>query len=222
MTKPRLGDELGPVDWVAIEPHYRAGIRSIKAIAAEFGVSRTAIDKHAKKRGWARDLRPAIQQQSDRQVAQVAVAPQVAPFKRVTDEDIVDAGAAQLTLIRLGHRNDIAHAREAGRRLMADFLEMSGSQGAELAAKLDAVLARGPDAPAGDAMREAAALMRNLPVRARVFKDIIDSIQRVVAMERDAYGLNAEESSDRPTAIIKDYTGRGDPESPFGGSKRSS
>lgn len=52
-----------------VEPHYRAGIRSIKAIPAEFGVSRAAIDKHAKKHGWTRDLRPTIQHESDRLVA---------------------------------------------------------------------------------------------------------------------------------------------------------
>lgn len=211
MANTPAADELAPVPWNLIEPHYRAGIRSKKAIAAEFGVSRTAIDKHAKKHGWTRDLRPAIQQQSDRQVAQVAVAPQVAPFKRVTDEDIVDAGAEQLTLIRLSHRNDIAHAREAGRRLMADFLEMSGSQAAELAAKLEGVLLD-PDEPALNALREATALMASVPARAKVFKDIIDSLQRLVAMERDAYGLNTEEGGDRPTAVIKDYTGRGDPD----------
>lgn len=68
-------------------------------------------------------------------------------------------------------------------------------------------------------MREAAASMGNLPAQAKVFKDIIDSIQRVMAMERDAYGLNAAKSGDRPTAIVKDCAGRGDAASPFSESK---
>lgn len=116
MTKAYKAGELAPVNWPAIEPHYRAGIRSIKAISAEFGVSRPAIDKHARKHGWVRDLAPAIREKSDRQVAQVAVAPpSCSPARSFSDQAIVDAGAEQLTLVRLGHRQDIAELRESPR-----------------------------------------------------------------------------------------------------------
>ena len=41
-------------DWDAIELHYRAGIRSLRDIAAEFQVSNPAIIKHARKHGIVR------------------------------------------------------------------------------------------------------------------------------------------------------------------------
>lgn len=43
------------IEWDLIEPHYRAGIRSLKDIGKEFEVSDAAIVKHAKKVGWVRD-----------------------------------------------------------------------------------------------------------------------------------------------------------------------
>ncbi|PHI29496.1 hypothetical protein [Budvicia aquatica] len=44
---------MNKLDWGAIEHEYRAGKLSIRAIAAKYGVSDTAIGKKAKKLGWA-------------------------------------------------------------------------------------------------------------------------------------------------------------------------
>lgn len=46
------------VDWDAIEPHYRAGIRALKDIGREFDVSDAAIIKHARLHDWARSPKP--------------------------------------------------------------------------------------------------------------------------------------------------------------------
>lgn len=42
------------VDWELIERDYRAGIKTLRQIGDEHGVSHTAIQKHAKKRAWDR------------------------------------------------------------------------------------------------------------------------------------------------------------------------
>lgn len=42
-------------DWLAIEGEYRAGKKSVNALAKEYGVSEGGIRKHAKKEGWLRD-----------------------------------------------------------------------------------------------------------------------------------------------------------------------
>ena len=49
------------VDWEAVEREYRAGIRSLKDIGAEFGVSDAGIVKRAKRDGWERER--AVRQQ---------------------------------------------------------------------------------------------------------------------------------------------------------------
>lgn len=42
-------------DWLAIEGEYRAGVKSVNAIAADHEISEGAIRKRAKKEGWGRD-----------------------------------------------------------------------------------------------------------------------------------------------------------------------
>jgi hypothetical protein len=48
-----------PIDWVAIERDYRAGIMSIREIAKWYGnVTEAAIRKKAKAEGWTREAEP--------------------------------------------------------------------------------------------------------------------------------------------------------------------
>ncbi|EGG93492.1 hypothetical protein IMCC1989_1141 [gamma proteobacterium IMCC1989] len=43
------------VDWLGVETEYRAGLKSLRAMASEFGTSDGAIRRRAKKFGWVRD-----------------------------------------------------------------------------------------------------------------------------------------------------------------------
>ena len=47
-------------DWEKIEADYRAGIKTLRQIAGEHGVSHVAINKRAKRDGWSRDLSAKI------------------------------------------------------------------------------------------------------------------------------------------------------------------
>lgn len=44
-------------DWEAIETAYRAGMMSLREIAAQHGISEGAIRKRAKRDDWSRDRR---------------------------------------------------------------------------------------------------------------------------------------------------------------------
>ena len=44
-------------DWLRIETDYRAGIRTLRQIAAEHGITEGAIRKRARRDEWERDLR---------------------------------------------------------------------------------------------------------------------------------------------------------------------
>lgn len=203
--------ELAPVNWAGIEPHYRAGIRSIKAISAEFGVSRAAIDKHARKHGWTRDLLPSIKAKSDQQVARAAVAPAgCSPAATFSDQAIVDAGADQLTLVRLSHRADIAKARRLCQSLLAE-VDVIQDRPELFAMVFDAL--DGADITETVNLERLARVVSDLPTRVKVLKDLAEAVGRLVSLEREAFGLNATpDGSDRPTAFIKDFTGRGDPD----------
>ena len=47
-------------DWERIEADYRAGLLSVREIAASQGITHGAINKRAKRDGWERDLSAKI------------------------------------------------------------------------------------------------------------------------------------------------------------------
>lgn len=223
--------ELEPVQWHLIEPHYKAGIRSIRSIAQEFGVSRTGIDKHAAKQSppWKRSLAPAIHQQADRLVAQYDE--QVASQARTlvaggklhatsdpavpTDAEIVDAGAAQLAVVKLGHRSDIAALRKIVQGLLAELAVTMDRP--DLFAQVEGMLSD-PDEPKLQALEDAMALVASLPGRTKVAKDLAEALHKCIGMEREAFGLNTAGGTDGiPLVLIKDFTGKGDVDSPYYG-----
>lgn len=218
--KPSKAD-LVPVDWPAIEPHWRAGIRTPTAISKQFGVSRAAIIKHARKYGWERNLRPDITAKADRLVAESAVTPdgqnpvtpQVTPQPLFTDAEITEAGAQQLALVRLEHREDIAMLRSIIRGLARE-LSLTIDAPERFGMIYDALA--NPDEPAIAALRDMADLINSLPARTKIAKDLADALHKCIGMEREAFGLDTEggTNGDRYTVLIKDYTGRGDPDSP--------
>ena len=66
-----------PVDWEAVEREYCFGLRTLKDIGAEFGVSDAGIIKRAKRDGWVRDLSSKIRAKPP--VLKVAKDPLVKP-----------------------------------------------------------------------------------------------------------------------------------------------
>jgi len=52
------------IDWDAIERDYRAGVKTLREMSADHHVSHVSIDKHAKKRGWTRDLGEKIKKEN--------------------------------------------------------------------------------------------------------------------------------------------------------------
>ncbi|WP_454723693.1 hypothetical protein [Delftia acidovorans] len=60
--------------WERIEPDYSAGIKSLRQIAAEQGISEEAIRKRAKLDDWSRDLLERIQDKAEQLVRKDAYA----------------------------------------------------------------------------------------------------------------------------------------------------
>ena len=49
------------IDWERIEVDYRAGIKTLRDIAQEHGITHGAITKRSKRDDWVRDLTAKIQ-----------------------------------------------------------------------------------------------------------------------------------------------------------------
>lgn len=72
-------------DWERIELDYRAGIKSLRQIAGEHGVSEGAIRKRAKRDDWTRDLNAKIQSKADELVRKESVRTLVRTEKPISE-----------------------------------------------------------------------------------------------------------------------------------------
>jgi len=113
------------VDWERIEADYRAGILSVREIAASQGITHGAIQKRAKRDGWVRDLSQKIQAKADALVANREVASQVATAKAATEKVIVEANAEVIAAVRMSHRQDIKRYRDLASKLLEELEKAS-------------------------------------------------------------------------------------------------
>lgn len=177
-------------DWEAIERAYRAGLLSVREIAASCGVSHTAIQKRAKANSWERDLKAKIKAKADSLVAKREVATQVASKSVETEREIIELNAEVIANIRMAHRGDISRGRRMTNKLLDELEAMTDEQGTikELIAQL-----KDGDLDDGEAMSDMLALankMGALPSRTKTMKELAETLKTLVMLERQAYGLD--------------------------------
>lgn len=204
------------VDWDAIEPHYRSGIRSLKEIGKEFGVSDAGIIKHANKEGWARNLKSKIQARADAMVSASVVSAEVsankARTKKQAEKQVIEVEATVQSRIRLAHRADIGRARTMGMHLMSEVEAQSFHP--EVLKEIDQLLAGIPkgktldDLPE-DKQKAARALLSDglakalaLGQRTATYKSLVDSLTRLVGLEREAYGITEDTDLEDPVTKL--------------------
>jgi hypothetical protein len=110
-------------DWERIEQDYRAGLLSVREIAASQGITHGAINKRAKLNKWERDLTAKIKAKADALVSKREVSTEVSTEQVATDRAIIEANAEVIANIRLAHRKDIGRARKLAMGLL-DELEL--------------------------------------------------------------------------------------------------
>jgi hypothetical protein len=174
-------------DWERIEADYRAGLLSVREIAAAQGISHTAIQKRANKEPkWERDLGKRIQAKAEALVASREVASQVAAETKVSDRLIVEANAEVIAGIRLAHRQDITKSRNLVMTLLTELEHQTEHR--ELYEKLGELMLS-PDENGRDKLFEAYQKAMSLGGRTSTMKALSDSLKTLVGLEREAYGL---------------------------------
>lgn len=191
------------VDWGAIEPHWMAGIKSPRQMAAEYtettgiAVSHTAINKHFKKLGIPRDLTAKVQAKAKSMVSNAMVSGKVSTETTATESEIIATAATEIATVRLTQRRDINKGRALVQRLLAEIEQQTDCP--ELFEKLAALMA---DAPENESKEEAAvrktlqdSFYKVVSLSGRVdnVKKLVDSLKTLVALERQAFGILDDE-----------------------------
>lgn len=180
------------VDWTAIEPEWKAGIKSKAELSREFGVSRTAMDKHFGALGIERDLAPRIRAEAERKIAQDAVAARLQPY----EGEVVEANAEIQAQIRRLHRKDIGHLNDLCRTMTKELLAVSGRP-MDLEQLIQALEGNEDTA----ALAEQVQKLISLPSRVVSLERLVSAKRTLVTLEREAWGINGQKDCGLPAQI---------------------
>lgn len=173
-------------DWERIELDYRAGVLSVREIAASQGITHGAINKRAKRDGWERDLSAKIKAKADALVSKREVSNAVSTEKVATDRLIVEANAEAIANIRMAHRGDIRRSRDLAMALLSELEHETG--GLDLFEQLGDMLVS-PDDKGADKLNELYRKVISLPSRIDSAKKLAETLKHLIGLEREAYGI---------------------------------
>lgn len=181
------------IDWEAVGRDYRAGVKSLRVMATEHGVSNVGIHKHAKAEGWVRDIAAKVRSRADEKVSKSVVSAEVSAANQMAEKEVVEANAELISSIILSHRKDIQRTRKLAMRLL-DELEQQ-TDGRSLIDQLRYLILD----QEGKSAKERDALIRkvmSLGNRSATMKTLADTLRGLVALEREAFGIGGAPSEE--------------------------
>ena len=198
------------IDYDRIERGWRAGILSPRQLAAAYEgetgqkVSHAAIIKHFTKLGIPRNLAEKIKAKSDAMVTQAMVTEQVTPVTIKRDQEIIEDAATQLTYVRLNQRKDIQRSRKIAMSLFDELELMVGQENVQLLEMLGE-FKWSPDDKGNDKVNDLYMKIISMPGRVKSMKDLSDTLKTLIALERQAFGLDDENNKpvDALTALLE-------------------
>ena len=199
-------------DWSSIEADYRAGLKSLRQMASEHGLSEGAIRKRAKKDDWTRDLGERIQAKAQAMVRKDAVRAEVRREARIPESVVIDANASLVYKVQMTHRADAARARALVQRVMGDLETLAelgglgGINGMDLAEALrdqgqPAENLSDTDKRRATRSRQMLDAVLSVPGRIDSGKKLVETLEKLTRIEREIYGITAassEETSQAP------------------------
>lgn len=194
------------IDWGKIELEYRAGMKTLRAIADAHGIAHGSITKRAKRDGWVRDLKARIRAKADELVSKAAASKAASVDTAASERQMVDDNAQLQVHVRLEHRADIRRHRTLATDLLAEL--EAQTQNRELFDQL-AELLRAPDKNGVDRLNELYRKVLSLPGRIDSIKKLTDTLSTLIGLERVAFGIDDKATSVNPfDDVLNEVNGR--------------
>jgi len=178
-------------DWFLIEADYRAGIKPLRQMAAEHGITEGAIRKKAKKEDWQRDLTAKISAKADQLVRNSEVRNEVRKEKGTPEREVVEANATTQANVRLSQRSDVVRSRKLTMKLFAELEAQTDNT--DLLELLKEIRTDGEK----DSSKVADLFNRvtSLSGRTDTMKKLSDALKTLITLESQVYGI-ADGTSD--------------------------
>lgn len=195
-------------DWFYVEKEFRAGIRPLRDIASDAGITEGAIRKRAKRDHWERNLQAKIQAKADDKVRKAAVrkpTPETPARTQLTpadEETVVDANAELQFQVRINHRRGLGKLREIKEKLLTQ-IETVVDAFPDLHEVIE--LVRKPDEKGADKANDQ---LRKAMDRSTVVDDLkklAEIDEKVRKGEREAFGIIDEPTGKTPTDAATEF-----------------
>jgi hypothetical protein len=169
------------LDWEAIEAEYRAGSKSQRTIAAEYGCSDAAIRQKAKKEGWVRDLSEKIRLRTEA-IELVSLARDEQVSRMVQGEKYrIEVAAERQAAVLIKENSEI-------NRMVRVFDAQSAAL-EELISDLDSfkqlgALLRNPDKYGNDKLNDIYNKAISIPSQVDTFRRHVETADRLMYLRR--------------------------------------
>lgn len=183
------------VDKEALGVEYRAGMKSLKMLGEEFGISAPRVKQIADAEGWERDLSVLIRQKAEAKLNAEALNNQLnADARKASEREIVEVNATVQANKITEHRTDIKRYRTLCQSMLAELEAETGDTDTfeglgELLKKEDASI---------DKLNEAYRKAISLPSRIDGVKKLADTLKVLIGLERQAFGIADNAEGDKP------------------------
>lgn len=180
-----MTDKKPTPDWERIELDYRAGVKTLRQIAEEHGITHVAINKRAKRDGWLRDLSAKIAAKAEELVTRRAVTSSVT--KTAAERDVVAANAQIQADAVLSQREDVRR----GRRLVMSLFDELEHETAhrELYQQLGELMQSGGESGM-DKLNELYRKVISLPQRIDGVRKLSESLRIQIELERKVLNID--------------------------------
>lgn len=174
------------VDWERVEADYRAGVKTLREIAAESGITEGAIRRRSKRDEWVRDLKAKVAAKAEELVRKQEVRNEVRTGTTATEREIINASAQAIVNVKNSHRADITRQRRLVNNLMTELEAVTDNP--EVFALLGELMEK-PDERGVDKLRDAYKRVIGLSQRITGIKTLAEALRILIALEREAYDI---------------------------------
>lgn len=175
-------------DWERIEADFRAGILSLREIAAPYNITHTAIRKRAEREGWTRDLTAKIRAKAEALVSKDAVSSAVS---KVSEKEIVEANAEVVANVDRRHKKTAKKTQDLIEALIAEIESITESP--DLFNQLGEMLDKTETTETGrvieDKLNKLYRAVISMEGRVDSVKKLVDAFEKLAKFERGAYRL---------------------------------
>lgn len=176
-------------DWDRIEFDYRAGVKTLRQMADEHGISEGTIRKRAKREGWTRDLSVRIHAKAEELVRKETVRSEVRNDQSASEKVVVEANAQAIADVILGHRKDIRRSMLLVTSL-TDSLEQMSSPECQQTLEQLGILMFQPDDKGQDKLNDLYRYIISLPAMIKMIKSLSETLRILIDAQRKSFGVD--------------------------------